>query len=80
MTAWQPSLEERALNLRNWWDVTNFITRKFNQKDVLPRVMEQLADEEEPVGANHPHGSFQAPLSDQRPTHHSTPKNSEDYW
>ena len=42
----------------HWWDDQNLITGKFTKDEFLARVMDHMADQEEPVGSNSPTWKF----------------------
>ena len=42
----------------HWWDNQNLITRKFTKNEFVARVMDHMADQDEPVGSNPPTWNF----------------------
>ena len=39
---------------RHWWDNHNLITGKFTKNAFVARLMDHMADQDEPVGSNPP--------------------------
>ena len=42
----------------HWWDDQNLITGKFTKNEFVARMMDHMADQDEPVGSNPPTGNF----------------------